>query len=174
MVIVVEGKNDYNKIKSIFPDAEVLITNGSAVSSEFLVMLKKLSAVEQIVLCLDPDGPGEKIRNEITKVVPNTCHVFAKKSLAISKNHRKVGIEHMDNDDIKDLFTNLKFNRLGSDVTYQDLLDLGLSGSPLSKAKRELLGESLGIGVCNTKQLLKRINMFGINLKEIKDFYDCR
>lgn len=172
MVIVVEGKNDYNKIKSIFPEVEVLITNGSAVSDEFLKMVKKLSLVDEIVLCLDPDGPGNKIRKEITAVIPDAYHVFAKKGLAISKNHKKVGIEHMSTSDIKELFSNIKFNRLGSDVTYQDLFKLGYTGNKESKLKRERLGNHLGIGACNAKQLLKRINMFGITLKEIED-YDC-
>lgn len=174
MVIIVEGKNDYNKIKSIFPDAEVLITNGSAINKEFLGMVKKLSTIDNVVLCLDPDGPGEKIRSKIVEAIPNAYHVFADKSLAISKNHKKVGIEHMNVADIKNMFSNIKFSRVGSDVTYLDLLDLGLSGNDKAKERREQLGISLGIGACNTKQLLKRIHMFGITKKDIKDYYDCK
>lgn len=173
MVIVVEGKNDYNKIKSIYPDVEVIMTNGSAISEETIRLINKLAKIDEVVLCLDPDGAGNKIRQKITENVPNVLHVYAKKSLAISKNHKKVGIEHMHKDDIKELFKDIKLKCVGSDVTYQDLYDLGLTGKVDSQAKREKLGEYLGIGACNTKQLLRRINMFGIKLEEIKVFYDC-
>lgn len=172
MVIVVEGKNDYNKIKSIYPQSEVLITNGSAVSDELIAMIKKLAKTDQVILCLDPDGAGAKIRNIISENVPNVQHVFAQKKLAISKNKKKVGIEHMKVEDIKQLFTDVKFDSAGSDVTFQDLMDLGLTGNALAKEKRQKLGDYLGIGACNTKQLLKRINMFGITLKEIRKLYD--
>lgn len=172
MVIVVEGKNDYNKIKSIYPNSEILITNGSAVSNEIITMIEKLSLTDQVILCLDPDGAGEKIRSIISNQVTNVYHLFANKALAISKNKKKVGIEHMRVEDIKALFANVKFNHIGSDVTFQDLIDLGLTGKIDSKQKRQKLGNYLGIGACNAKQLLKRINMFGITLKEIRNLYD--
>src|SRR5690554_2497331 len=113
MVIVVEGKNDYNKIKTVFPNANVIITNGSDVNFDLIQRLTVLSQKDEIVLCLDPDFPGEKIRMEITKAIPNVAHVYAKKSQAISSNKRKVGIEHMNKADIKAMFNYIQFNKLG-------------------------------------------------------------
>ena len=52
---------------------------------------------------------------------------------------------------------------------YFDLYELGLMSS---KAKREKLCKKLNISYCNGKQLLKRINMFGITIEEIRE-YDC-
>lgn len=167
MVVIVEGKNDYNKIKSIFPKLDVLITNGSSVSEEFLDVVKNISKKEDIVLCLDPDFPGEKIRKTIQNVVPNAMHIFAEKAKAISKNKRKVGIEHMKNEDIIELFENIKPTVNTSDVTLGELLDLGLIGTNNSKEKRVKLGTNLGIGYTNSKQLLKRLRLFGINLEEV-------
>ena len=65
MLIVVEGKNDKNKLENIFKDANIIITNGSEISEDTLNTIKKLSENNEIVLCLDPDGPGEKIRKKI-------------------------------------------------------------------------------------------------------------
>ena len=53
MVIVVEGKNDANKIKTIFPDVDVIITNGSEINKNTLKTIAKVSLTDDVVLCLD-------------------------------------------------------------------------------------------------------------------------
>ena len=90
MVIVVEGKNDANKIKTIFPDVDIIITNGSEINKGTINDIKKASENNEVVLCLDPDGPGEKIRRKIVEQVPNVNQVFASKNNAISKNKKKM------------------------------------------------------------------------------------
>lgn len=173
MIIVVEGKNDYNKIKSIFPDVNVITTNGSDVNLELINRLTTLSKKEDIILCLDPDRPGEKIRSTIMNYIPNAHNVYAKKSLAISKNKRKVGIEHMTKEDILELFDNIKFSKLGSDITFDDLMNMGLVGSHNSRQLRAKVCEFLKIGYCNSKTLLNRLNMYGYTLLDLKVAYDC-
>ena len=171
MVIVVEGKNDKNKIESIFKDAFVLITNGSEINKDTINTIKELSKNNEIILCLDPDGPGERIRRKILEEVPSCKNVYAEKSKAISKNQRKVGIEHMSREDILALFENVYESKYESNITYLDLYDLGLMNS---KIKREKLCQRLNIGYCNAKQLVKRLNMLGIDINIVKEnIYDC-
>lgn len=169
MIIVVEGKNDANKIKSIFKDASVIVTNGSEISLDTINDIYRASLKDEVVLCLDPDGPGEKIRKKIVEKVPEVSQVFAKKKNAISKNGKKVGIEHMSNEDIKEMFSKIKIITNTGNITYLELFKLGYM---TSKEKRMRLCERLNISYCNGKQLLKRLNMFGITLEEIKK-YDC-
>lgn len=169
MVIVVEGKNDANKIKSIFGNVDVIITNGSEINSKTIEEIYKASLNNEVILCLDPDGPGEKIRKKILECVPNVHQVFAVKKLAISKNNKKIGIEHMKNEDILEMFSNIKYSTNTGTLTYQDLYKLGYM---TSKQKRQKLCEKLNISYCNGKQLLKRLNMFGITLEEVNN-YDC-
>lgn len=169
MVVVVEGKNDANKIKSIFPDVNVIITNGSEINKQTINDIYKASLVDEVVLCLDPDGPGEKIRRKIIEKVENVSQVFANKYKAISKNKKKVGIEHMSKEDIVNMFKDIKMNKYNNEITYIQLYELGFM---TSKQKRINLCEKLGISYCNGKQLLKRLNMFGISMEEIKK-YDC-
>ena len=38
-----------------------------------------------------------------------------------------------------------------------------------SRKRREYLGEALRIGYCNGKQLLKRLELFGITLEELEE-----
>lgn len=169
MVVVVEGKNDANKIKSIFPDVNVIITNGSEINKQTIKDIYKASLVDEVVLCLDPDGPGEKIRRKIIEKVENVSQVFANKYKAISKNKKKVGIEHMSKEDIVNMFKDIKMIKHNNEITYIQLYELGFM---TSKQKRISLCEKLGISYCNGKQLLKRLNMFGISMEEIKK-YDC-
>lgn len=166
MIIVVEGKNDKNKLLNIFKDANIIITNGSEISDNTLNEIKKLSENNEIILCLDPDGPGEKIRHKIMEYVPTCENVYANKSDAISKNGKKVGIEHMSKSDIEKLFSSLYKPTYNGTITYNDLYDLGLMDS---KVKRSMLCEKLGIGYCNGKKLIKRLNMYDISIDKIKE-----
>ena len=169
MVIVVEGKNDANKIKTIFPDVDIIITNGSEINKKTLETIAKVSLTDDVVLCLDPDGPGEKIRRKILEYTDNVHQVFAKKHKAISNNKKKVGIEHMSKEDILEMFENIKINKKQNTISYIDLYNLGYMES---REKRQKLCDKLNISYCNGKQLLKRLNMFGVTIEEIKE-YDC-
>lgn len=169
MVVVVEGKNDANKIKSIFPNVNIIITNGSEINKQTIDDIYKASLNDEVVLCLDPDGPGEKIRRKILEKVTNVNQVFAIKSKAISKNKKKVGIEHMSKEDILLMFSDIKINKNTNNISYIELYELGFM---TSKQKRIKLCEKLGISYCNGKQLVKRLNMFGITMEEIIN-YDC-
>ena len=46
---------------------------------------------------------------------------------------------------------------------------LGLLMGKDSRKRREYLGEALRIGYCNGKQLLKRLELFGVSLAEVED-----
>ena len=166
MVIVVEGKNDRNKIESIFKDAFIIITNGSEINDNVIDTIKTLANTNEVILCLDPDGPGEKIRKKIMENVPTCKNVYADKSKAISKNHKKVGIEHMTTSEIKKLFSYVYTPTYEGNITFEELYDLGLMES---KVLREKLCMNLHIGYCNAKQLLKRLNMLNININVIKE-----
>lgn len=166
MLIVVEGKNDKNKLENIFKDANIIITNGSEISQDTLNTIKSLSENNEVILCLDPDGPGEKIRKKIMEYVPNAYNVYADKQKAISRNKKKVGIEHMSKKDICELFEHIYVPKYENNITYEELFDLGLMNN---KKLREKLCTNLHIGYCNGKQLYKRLNMLGLDIETIKE-----
>lgn len=170
-IIVVEGKNDASKLKSIFPEIECFITNGSAVL-EHIEELVELSKTRELILFLDPDYPGERIRNLITQRI-DCKQAFIKKSNAISKNNKKVGVEHASKEDIIEALENaltVDTNSANKNlITLNDLYDLDLIGHVNSKQYRQILNDKLHIGYCNSKQLVKRLNMFNISLEHIKN-----
>ena len=55
------------------------------------------------------------------------------------------------------------------DIRKSDLMRLGLVMGADSRKRREYLGETLRIGYCNGKQLLKRLELFGITLEELEE-----
>ena len=55
------------------------------------------------------------------------------------------------------------------DISKSDLMKLGLLMGSDSRKRREYLGEALRIGYCNGKQLLKRLELFGITLEELEE-----
>ncbi|XMB67839.1 ribonuclease M5 [Mycoplasmatota bacterium zrk1] len=168
VVLVVEGKNDYAKVKSVFPDVDVITTNGSEISKETLCEIEKLSQDRRVILLLDPDGPGERIRKTIINSAPSVEHVFVERALAISSNKKKVGIEHMAKEDLLESLRHIKKPTNRKTVTRLDLFRLSLIGCSDSKFLRKEVCNELGIGFANGKTLLNKINMFGYSYSELK------
>lgn len=169
VILIVEGKNDYSKIKQIYPNLDILITGGSAVSKEFLQDVLNLSKTHEIVIFTDPDYPGEKIRKQIQEVVPCASHVFINKKAAISKNNKKVGVEHASKEELINALKNLNRSNKTNEISFEFLYELGLIGEGLSKEKRKWLCEKLNIGYVNGKGLLKRLNLFGFTEEKIAE-----
>ncbi|MBP5444739.1 MAG: ribonuclease M5 [Acholeplasmatales bacterium] len=173
-IVVVEGLHDLERLKSIYPDIDVLITNGSEID-KFLPTIVEASKKRDIILFLDPDYPGERIRKKIQSVIPNAKHAFLKKDLAISKNHKKVGIEHAKKEDIIEALESvLSPSETTGEITYLELYDLGLFGNENSAKLRDEVCLKLNIGHTNGKTFLKRINMFNISIETIKNALDKR
>ncbi len=168
-VIIVEGKNDKKRILSIYPDAYVLITDGSSVN-EHLAFFKEVALRHDLILFLDPDFPGEKIRKTIMSLIPNSKNAFLKKELAISKNNKKVGIEHASKKDIIEALNSvISINTNKKNLINSiDLYNLGLIGNNNSKLLRKKISDYYNIGCPNGKTFLERINMLDIKKDDLK------
>ena len=173
-VVIVEGLHDLERLKSIYKDIDVLITNGSEID-KYLPQIIEISKKRDIILFLDPDYPGERIRKIIQQHIPNAKNAFLKKNLAISKNHKKVGIEHAKKEDIIEALESvLSPSETTGEITYLELYDLGLFGNENSAKLRDEVCLKLNIGHTNGKTFLKRINMFNISIETIKNALDKR
>ncbi len=167
-VIVVEGKHDEQKLKSIFPGIECIVTNGSSISKETLNLIYRTSLNREVILFLDPDYPGKKITNEILKTNGTFQIAYINKENAKSKNNKKVGIEHANKEDIiSSLKMVHKVSKNIETVTYKDLVDRGLINKKNSRNNRKSLCKSLNIEMSNGKTLLRNLNMLGITLERI-------
>lgn len=166
-VIVVEGKNDQERIERLFKGVLVVTTNGSEISDDTINTLKTLSKNHDIILLLDPDYPGERIRSIISNHV-TVKHAFIKKEDAISSNKKKVGVEHATDEVIINSLNNLltqsdKMNL----IDYSMLISIGLAGDSKSSELRKNISNYLNIGNPNAKSFLKRINMLDLSKENL-------
>ncbi len=169
-VIVVEGRHDEQKIKSIYPDVECIVTGGSEISEQTLNLIYQTSLHREIILFLDPDYPGKRITNRILETKGNYKIAFLSKEKAISKNYKKVGIEHASRKDIiASLNSCFTINKNTNKVQIRDLMHRKLINGEGASNNRRNLCKSLNLPILNGKAFLKTINMLGINLERIDE-----
>lgn len=173
-VIVVEGKDDTANLKRYY-EVDTYETRGSAINQDDLERIVKLQELRGVIVFTDPDYNGERIRKIIMQEIPQAKHAFLNRGEAVPKSKtkgRSLGVEHASFEDLEKALSGL----VGSyedenffDITKFDLMRLGLLMGKDSRKRREYLGEALRIGYCNGKQMLKRLELFGVSLAEVED-----
>ena len=169
-VIVVEGKADTEVLRHAVA-ADTIETNGSALSEATLQAIQRAAQTRGIIVFTDPDFNGERLRKLITAVVPDAKHAFLTKDEAGRQiKHHSLGIEYATAADIQQalgkVYTASDVD-MSSDITRADLIRLGLMAGANAAQRREHVSERLGLGYVNGKQLLKRLNMFGVTNEEL-------
>ena len=136
-IFVVEGKNDVSRLKQVFPNINVVSVGGSSISLDVVTYLKSLEDTHEIILCLDPDFPGLKIRDELEQSFKKVSHIFLDRSKSFSKNRKKIGLEHLSNEEIITVFNNIyrKSETTGT-LTLSNMYEFGLVGEDHSKELR--------------------------------------
>ena len=165
--IVVEGKDDISNIKSVV-DCEIIATNGLAFGKDLIEKLKEIDKRCGIIIFTDPDFAGKKIRAKISKEIPNAKHAYLDRKKAIKKGD--LGVENASKEDIIEALKNAHATKSEKreEFTMKDLLDNNLTLTNDSRNRREKLGDILSIGYFNSKQLLSKLNSFGISREEFE------
>ena len=167
-IYVVEGLHDEEKLKSIFKDIKTVSINGSEINQKSLELIIELSKTHEIILALDPDYSGTRIRNILESKIGNVKHIFFDKKDAVSKNGKKVGIEHINGEIIKTMIKHEVNNlEISSDLTPSFLHEVRLTGNINSSNLREMVSNHFHIGHTNSKTLLKRLKWLGVNQNDI-------
>ena len=173
-VIVVEGRDDTVNLKRYF-DVETYETRGSAINDQDIERIRRLHELHGVIVFTDPDFNGERIRRMIMTAIPTVQHAFLKRDEAVPKSKskgRSLGIEHASYEDLKTALSQVteQFETENEfDISRSDLIRLGFLAGADSRRRREYLGEQLRIGYSNGKQLLKRLELFGITLAEVEE-----
>ena len=173
-VIIVEGRDDIINLKKYF-DAEIIATHGYGISQQTIKRIETAYKNKGIIILTDPDFAGEKIRKRLNLMFPNASNAFISRQDALKDDN--VGIENAAGDVLTDAL--LKVHQISTSTKEEfqrsDLMKNGLIGENDSSNKRNLLGKILGIGYANGKQLLGRLNGYGITreafdlaMKEVK------
>lgn len=164
-VIVVEGKNDTKNLKRYF-DVETIETQGLRLNGETIKLIEEINNTRGVILLLDPDAPGEKIRKRINDAIPNLKNAFLMKEDA--RTIKKVGIEHANKEALEEALKNIiSYSENKESLSYEDFIDLGLVSKEDSSSKREKISKKYHLGKCNAKTLFKRINLVGLRKEDL-------
>ena len=157
--IIVEGKYDKIKIKSLF-EACVITTEGFGVfkNSEKLALIRKLAEKSKIIVITDSDGAGKVIRSHVTSAIPRDRLIQLYTPQVKGKEKRKteaskagfLGVEGTDTEILRNLlapFANdaVEATVARAEIEKVDLFELGLTGGPDSAARRDELAVRLGL-----------------------------
>ena len=166
-IIVVEEKNDTNVLKSYF-ECDTIETHGTCLSDFTINLIKKLNETRGVIVLTDPDSPGDYIRNKLNQKISNLKHAYISKE--DGRTSKKVGIEHASKETLQKALDNIiTYKDIVGNIKMSDMYDLGLCGTSMSSIKREKISRFFNLGKANTKTLLKRMNMLGLNVEEIKE-----
>lgn len=164
-IIVVEGKDDVAAVKKAV-DAEIITTGGFGFPDDLIDRIRLASERRGVIIFTDPDYAGEKIRNIISSEVKNCKHAFLPRDKATKEGN--IGIENAKSKDIIEALKNVRVESIDERAEFikEDLIRNGLIGNSNASERRDKLGRILGIGYCNSKQFLKRLNNYGIEREE--------
>ena len=194
-IIVVEGKHDKIKLENIF-DTLILTTDGFRLykDKEKIALLKKLALQRGMIILTDSDSAGFRIRNYIKQCFGDIPVKHAYIPEISGKERRKtkpgaegiIGVEGMPDDILIDVIMKQAVEQRRSDgspapatFTKTDFYELGLSGKPDSKKKREALAKKLGLPAkisANVNAMIDIINVMydKDKIAEVVQNAECR
>lgn len=167
LLFVVEGVHDETHLKRLYPDIQTISVGGSAVNEDALNFLKQYQHKFEIVLLLDPDYPGHKIRQKLERELSRVRHIFVDANKA--KTQKKIGIEHMQKTDLDEALKHVYIQTHKETLSKKAFIELNLQGSEEGVLRRQTLSKKLHLGQPNAKTLFKRLNMIGMTKQKIKD-----
>ncbi|MFP4978579.1 ribonuclease M5 [Paenibacillus sp. CN-4] len=164
-LIVVEGKSDTVAVKRAV-DADTIETGGSAVNRSVIAKIALAAERRGVIILTDPDHAGERIRKIVSSKVPGCKHAFIPERDATRKGD--IGVENASPEAIRHALKHVHTSFEGNPPVIEigDLMEAGLLVHERAAERRMALGNLLGIGYCNGKQLYKRLAMFGITREE--------
>ena len=175
-VLVVEGKYAAARL-SHRTDAMILLTDGFGIYSDKQrqQLFKALARKNGLILLTDSDAAGFRIRNYITNLVGAQNVVQAYVPAIHGKEKRKeqpgkeglLGVEGVDDAIVRQALLDALGAEAGAapvrpegrQITYTDLYDWGLSGTPGSAERKMQLLDALGLPPrLSKKELVQALN----------------
>ena len=159
-ILVVEGKEDASYLSN-YIDSEIVTVQGYEIPEATINYLKN----KKVIIFTDPDEAGKKIRERLNSSIRDAVNI----EIDIKKCTRgnKNGVAECEIDEIlaklKPYFVEKPCKT--PIYTISDLYNLGVIDN---KDLRAYLCETLSLGSCNNKQLLKRLNASNVQLEVVK------
>ncbi len=163
--IVVEGRDDEAAVKRAV-SCPIIITHGFGITEATMKRIEHAANVTGVIILTDPDHAGEQIRTRINKRVKGCKHAFISREDAMQAGD--IGVENASPETILEAIRKVRTIKEGSEplFTKVDMVNMELEGFSNSAERRNVLGKTLGIGYCNAKQFLARLNHYGVTREE--------
>ncbi|MDR1604992.1 MAG: DUF4093 domain-containing protein [Gracilibacteraceae bacterium] len=178
-LIVVEGRGDAEVVRRALGDVEVLWTDGFGLTADKLAYIAGAAAEGGVIVCTDPDHAGETIRAKLERRIPNLRHVYLPQREARGRRG-DIGWENASVAAVRAAFARSRTEAeteaeaesgapLSPGLNATDLLELGLTGVPAARLRRQTIGRALGLGECNAKQFLRRAARFHLTRRQAEE-----
>ena len=181
--ILVEGRYDKNTLSQIL-DAPILETSGFGIfkDKQQMALLRRIAETRGLIVFTDSDGAGFVIRNHIKSAIPGKYlkHAYIpdiygkEKRKAAPGKEGKLGVEGMTKEVILESLRRAGATIDGEEaapvrqITKQDLMELGLSGTPEASQNRLKLLKKLNLPEhMSPNAMLQALNLL-YTLEELK------
>lgn len=158
-ILVVEGKEDASYLSNYIA-SEIVVVNGFEIPESTISYLEN----KTVILLLDPDEAGLKIRNKLKKLLPSAIDV----DIDINKCNKgiKNGVAECEIDEVLSKLHKYVDREIksSSDIKQSDLYELGIIGN---KELRKRVCEKFNLGNCNGKTMYKRLLNNNISLEQL-------
>ena len=185
--IVVEGRYDKNTLSQIL-DAPILETSGFGIfkDKQQMALLRRIAETRGLIVFTDSDGAGFVIRNHIKSAIPGKYlkHAYIpdiygkEKRKAAPGKEGKLGVEGMTKEVILESLRRAGATIDGEEaapvrqITKQDLMELGLSGTPEASQNRLKLLKKLNLPEhMSPNAMLQALNLL-YSLEELTEFVE--
>ena len=185
--IVVEGRYDKNTLSQIVA-APILETGGFGIfkDKKQMALLRQVAEKRGLIVFTDSDGAGFVIRNHIKSAIPGKFLKHAYTPDILGKERRKaapgkegkLGVEGMTREVILEALRKAGATIEGEDapaasqITKQDLMELGLSGGADASVKRLALLKKLNLPEhMSANAMLQALNLL-YSLEELKELME--
>lgn len=160
-ILVVEGRDDTCAVKRAL-DAETIETHGFGMPDDMWRRLETAAKTRGLIVLTDPDHAGGEIRRKILERFPDAKQAFLPREEA--RKNGDIGVENARPEAIREAVARVcdPGRKSGDVFTMRDLEEAGLVGRPDAGIRRRRVTEALGIGRCNAKTALARLNAFGV------------
>ena len=185
--ILVEGRYDKNTLSQIV-DASILETGGFGIfkDKKQMALLRQVAQNRGLIVFTDSDGAGFVIRNHVKSAIPAKYLKHAYIPDIMGKERRKaapgkegkLGVEGMKPEIILEALRRAGATIEGENgtithqITKQDLMALGLSGTADASARRLLLLKKLDLPEhMSPNAMLQALNLL-YSLEELTEFVE--
>lgn len=167
-IVVVEGQDDIAAVRRAV-QAEVIATGGFGFQRDAMARIVAAHRHRGIIVLTDPDSAGEKIRRRVAAAVGTCKHAYIPRHLC--EREGDIGVENASPDAIRAALLSAHVELGAPSVRFgvEDLRRHGLTGCEGAMERRRQLGEHLGVGYANARQLLLRLNGYGIDREEFEE-----